>query len=154
MSGATLLTVTGSGFIPQSTLTVNGSAFPATVVSSTELTATMSALMVAQPAAFNLVVSNPAPGGGASEAATFTVLAQGSVTPTGNPQVALYSFSSPRDATVSIEFGTDTTYGKQHLGAEHASGWRGSPDSCGGNDGQYHLSHAGGCELPRWHPVR
>jgi hypothetical protein len=26
--------------------------------------------------------------------------------------VALYSFSSPRDASVSIEFGTDTTYGK------------------------------------------
>ena len=111
LSGATLLTVTGSGFIPQSTLTVNGSAFPATVVNSTELTASISALMVAQPAAFSVVVSNPAPGGGASSAATFTVLAQGSVTPTGNPQVALYSFSSPRDASVSIEFGTDTTYG-------------------------------------------
>jgi hypothetical protein len=112
LSGATLLTVTGSGFTPESTLTVNGSAFPATIVSSTEFTATLSALMVGQPAAFNLVVSNPAPGGGTSSAATFTVLAQGSVTATGNPQVALYSFSSPRDASVSIEFGTDTTYGK------------------------------------------
>jgi hypothetical protein len=110
LSGATLLTVTGSGFIPQSTLTVNGSAFPVTVVSSTELTASLSAVMIAQPAAFSLVVNNPAPGGGTA-AATFTVLAQGSVTPTGNPQVALYSFSSPRDASVSIEFGTDTTYG-------------------------------------------
>jgi hypothetical protein len=112
LSGATLLTVTGSGFTPESTLTVNGSALPATVVSSTEFTATLSALMVAQPAAFDLVVSNPAPGGGTSAAAIFTVLAQGSVTATGNPQVALYSFSSPRDASVSIEFGTDTTYGK------------------------------------------
>jgi hypothetical protein len=112
LSGVTVVTVTGSGFIPQSTLSVNGSAFPATVVSSTELTASLSALMVAQPAAFNLVVSNPAPGGGTSAPATFTVLAQGSVTPTGNPQVALYSFSAPRDASVSIEFGTDTTYGK------------------------------------------
>jgi hypothetical protein len=111
LSGATLLTVTGSGFTAQSTLSVNGSALPATVVSSTEFTATMSALKLAQPAAFNLVVSNPAPGGGASAPATFTVLGQGSVTPTGNPQVALYSFSSPRDASVSIEFGQDTTYG-------------------------------------------
>jgi len=111
LSGATLLTVTGSGFTPQSTLAVNGSAFPATLVSSTEFTASMSAHMLAQPAAFNLVVTNPAPGGGTSSAATFTVLAQGSVTPTGNLQVALYSFSSPRDASVSIEFGTDTTYG-------------------------------------------
>jgi hypothetical protein len=81
------------------------------VVSSTEITATLSALMVAQPAAFSLVVSNPAPGGGASGAATFTVVAQGLVSGTGNPQVAQYSISSPRDATVSIEFGTDTTYG-------------------------------------------
>jgi hypothetical protein len=111
LSGATLLTVTGSGFTPQSTLTVNGSAFPATPVSTTQLTATLSALMMAQPAAFNIVVSNPAPGGGTSLAATFTALAQGSVVPTGNPQVALYSFSSPRAASVSIEFGTDTTYG-------------------------------------------
>ena len=113
LSAATLVTVTGSGFIPQSTLTVNGSAFPATVVSSTEITATLTALMVAQPAAFSLVVSNPAPGGGASGAATFTVVAQGLVSATGNPQVALYSISSPRDATVSIEFGTDTSYGLQ-----------------------------------------
>jgi hypothetical protein len=111
LSGATLLTVTGSGFTPQSTLTVNGSAFPAALVNSTEFTATMSALRLAQPAAFNLVVSNPAPGGGASAPATFTVLGQGSVTTTNNPQVALYSFSAPRDASVSIEFGTDTTYG-------------------------------------------
>jgi hypothetical protein len=67
--------------------------------------------MLAQPAALNMGVSNPAPGGGTSSAATFTVLGQESVTPTGNPQVALYSFSSPRAASVSIEFGTDTTYG-------------------------------------------
>jgi hypothetical protein len=112
LSGATELTVTGTGFTPQSTLAVNGSAFPATLVSSAQLTANWTALMVAQPAAFNLVVSNPGPGGGTSSAATFTVVAQGSVTPTNNPQVALYSFSSPRDASVSIEFGTDTTYGK------------------------------------------
>jgi len=112
LSGATQITVTGSGFTPQSTVTVNGSAFPATLVSTTQLTATLSALMVAQPAAFNIVVSNPSPGGGKSGAAIFTVLAQGSVTATGNPQVALYSFSSPRAASVSIEFGTNTTYGK------------------------------------------
>jgi hypothetical protein len=111
LSGATQLTLTGSGFTPQSTLTVNGSAFPATLVSSTQLTAALSALMIAQPGAFNMVVSNPAPGGGTSPAVTFTVLAQGSVSATGNPQVALYSFSSPRTASVSIEFGTDTTYG-------------------------------------------
>jgi hypothetical protein len=111
LSAASQLTITGSGFTPQSTLTVNGSAFAASFVNSTQLTATWSALMLAQPAAFTLVVSNPAPGGGASSGATFTVLAQGSVSATANPQVALYSFSSPRDASVSIEFGLDTSYG-------------------------------------------
>jgi len=110
-SGDPQLTVTGSGFTPQSTLTANGSAVPATLVGSTQLAATLPVQMLAQPAVLNIVVSNPAPGVGTSSSVALTVLAQGSVSPTANPQVALYSFGSPRDASVSIEFGTDTTYG-------------------------------------------
>jgi arylsulfate sulfotransferase len=37
----------------------------------------------------------------------------GSVSPTANPQVAQYTVVSPTDATVTIEFGTDTRYGLQ-----------------------------------------
>ena len=37
----------------------------------------------------------------------------GQVTGTQNPQVAQYSFTSPTDATVTIQFGPDTTYGLQ-----------------------------------------
>ena len=58
------LTVTGSGFIPQSTLEVNGAAIPTNLVSNTQLTATLPVLMLAQSAVFSIVVSNPAPGGG------------------------------------------------------------------------------------------
>jgi len=37
----------------------------------------------------------------------------GVVTPTQNPQVARYTIVPPRGATVTIDFGTDTTYGLQ-----------------------------------------
>jgi arylsulfate sulfotransferase len=37
----------------------------------------------------------------------------GVVTPTQNPQVARYTISPPRGAKVTIDFGTDTTYGLQ-----------------------------------------
>jgi len=40
----------------------------------------------------------------------FTVLSVGQVTSTNNPQVAKYSISSPRDATVTIEFGPTANY--------------------------------------------
>ena len=118
---ATQITVIGSGFTPQSKITVNGSAFRPIFLSSRQLAVTLPAYMVAKPGVFNLSVSNPAPGGGTSSAAVFTVLSQGSVSPTGNPQVALYSFSSPRAASVSVEFGTDTSYGL-HTWAQNTLG--------------------------------
>lgn len=45
--------------------------------------------------------------------ATVTVLTTGQVLSTNNPQVAQYSITSPRDATVAIQFGPDTNYGLQ-----------------------------------------
>jgi len=46
-----------------------------------------------------------------SASATVTVVDSGTVTTTSNPQVAAYKISPPVPATVSVEFGTDTTYG-------------------------------------------
>ena len=43
--------------------------------------------------------------------ATVTVVASGQVTKTAQPQVALYTIAPPVAAAVSIQFGTDTTYG-------------------------------------------
>lgn len=40
-------------------------------------------------------------------------LAQGTVASTGNPQVALYTMTLPFPGSVTINFGTDTTYGRQ-----------------------------------------
>jgi len=43
--------------------------------------------------------------------AMVTVVGSGQVTSTANPQVALYTIAPPVAVTVSIQFGTDTTYG-------------------------------------------
>ena len=153
VSSDTQLTVTGSGFIPQSTLEVNGAAIPSTFVSNTQLTATLPVLMLAQSAVFSIVVSNPAPGGGTSSAATLSVLAQGAVSATGNPQVALYSFASTQSGFRVHRVWNGYDLWLAYLGAEYAGGRWGRRDSCRRNAGKYHLSHAGGCKLPGWHPV-
>ncbi|HVB32747.1 MAG TPA: aryl-sulfate sulfotransferase [Patescibacteria group bacterium] len=46
-----------------------------------------------------------------SASATVSVVAPGVVTPTNNPQVALYTITPPANASVSVQFGKDTTYG-------------------------------------------
>jgi len=46
-----------------------------------------------------------------SSSASVIVVAPGQVAPTINPQVALYTISPPAAANVSVQFGTDTTYG-------------------------------------------
>jgi len=46
-----------------------------------------------------------------SASASVVLVTAGKVTTTANPQVAQYSFTSPTDANVAIQFGTDTTYG-------------------------------------------
>lgn len=53
-------------------------------------------------------------GGGSSETtnpAQSNDITSSSVTGTGNPQVASYSITLPQPGNVSVEFGTDTTYG-------------------------------------------
>ncbi|GAC1360636.1 MAG: hypothetical protein NVSMB3_08580 [Acidobacteriaceae bacterium] len=41
------------------------------------------------------------------------VLTPGTVTPTNNPQVALYSLTLPFPGTMTVSFGTDTSYGRK-----------------------------------------
>ena len=48
-----------------------------------------------------------------SASASVALVVPGTVTATKNPQVAQYSFTSPTDATVTIQFGADQTYGLQ-----------------------------------------
>jgi FG-GAP-like repeat len=72
MSGLTL-TVTGVGFASGATVNWNGSARATTVVSSTKLTATITAADLAHNGTALITVTNPAPGGGASNVVYFPV---------------------------------------------------------------------------------
>ena len=70
---ALLLTVNGAGFVSGAVVRWNGADRPTTFVSSTQLTASISASDVATAATVNITVFNPAPGGGVSAVATFNV---------------------------------------------------------------------------------
>ena len=65
---ATNLTLQGTGFVPNSTVTWNGTALATTYVSATVLDAVVPATLVAQAGTATIKVVNPAPGGGSSGA--------------------------------------------------------------------------------------
>jgi hypothetical protein len=70
---AVTLNVTGTNFNSSSTVLVGGSPRATTVSSSTALTAALSASDFAHGGALNIVVDNPAPGGGPTAALTIVV---------------------------------------------------------------------------------
>src|SRR5882757_10052653 len=68
-----ILTVNGTNFVATSSVRWNGTALTTTFVSSTQLTATVTAALVANAGTASVTVVNPAPGGGTSNAQTFTI---------------------------------------------------------------------------------
>ncbi len=72
-SVAQTLIINGTNFLPNSTVTFNGVMKTATYVNSAQLTISLSAADQATPGSYPVVVSNPAPGGGTSNSAAFTV---------------------------------------------------------------------------------
>ncbi|MBI1728953.1 MAG: Ig-like domain-containing protein, partial [Candidatus Rokubacteria bacterium] len=67
------LKVTGSGFVPASTVRWNGSSRTTTFVSATRLTATIPAADIAAASTVSVTVFTPAPSGGTSSALPFVV---------------------------------------------------------------------------------
>ena len=74
---ATLLTVTGTGFVTESVLRWNGVDLPTTFLSETSLSATIPATELATAGSAAVTVSSPAPGGGLSEVRSIAILAAG-----------------------------------------------------------------------------
>lgn len=70
-----VVTVTGTGFVPSTSIQVNGSARATTFVSSTQVTATLTAADVAAAGTLSLTAVSPTPGGGTSTAVIVTVSA-------------------------------------------------------------------------------
>jgi 6-phosphogluconolactonase (cycloisomerase 2 family) len=77
-SGFTL-TVNGTNFVSASVVNFAGTARTTTLVSSTQLTATIPAAATASAGTAAVIVTNPAPGGGTSNAVNFTISASNPV---------------------------------------------------------------------------
>jgi hypothetical protein len=73
-SGSFPLTVNGTGFVNGAEILFNGAILPTTLVSPTQLTATVPPNAVTTAGIYAVTVTNPTPGGGPSTTSPFTVL--------------------------------------------------------------------------------
>jgi uncharacterized protein (TIGR03437 family) len=69
-----VLTINGSGFIASSTVTFNGILHPPSLVNGGQLNITLTASDLSDAGSFQVVVTNPAPGGGTSGTVNFNAL--------------------------------------------------------------------------------
>ena len=101
------LRVTGTNFVPGSTVRWNGDGRPTTYEDATHLTATISADDVAMVGAATVTVFNPAPGGGTSGGMTVAI---NPVSASGTLQFALSTPTRP-EGTGSVEIDVTRTGG-------------------------------------------
>jgi hypothetical protein len=89
-SPAFTLTVNGTNFLSSSVVNFGGTAVATTFASSTQLTGAIPVAAIASSGTPTVTVTNPAPGGGTSNAVNFTIIAElaGQFTPTGNMTAA------------------------------------------------------------------
>lgn len=73
-AAAQTLTIVGTGFTSSSTVTFGGAPKTAAFVNETRLTVALTSSDLARASNYSVVVSNPAPGGGASNAFLFSVV--------------------------------------------------------------------------------
>jgi hypothetical protein len=97
-AAAFTLTITGENFLSSSTVQWNGISRVATFTSSTQLQAQITAADIASSGLATVSVTNPAPGGGNSGSAEF------SITATSNPAPSLGSVSPSTVSAGSSEF--------------------------------------------------
>jgi hypothetical protein len=89
-SAAQTLTITGSGFISSSSVTVNGISRAASYSGSSQISVGLLTSDQALTGTFPVVVTNPTPGGGSSGSANFSVV---SGTPTGTFNITVTASS-------------------------------------------------------------
>jgi|GEM_PF-3930065 len=93
-SSSLMVTITGSGFIPQSDVELGGRPMRAIYLSPTRLQFTMSRRDMERPETNMVTVSNPAPGGGTSNGKPFVI--------GGTPQLALLAATATRAANGAV----------------------------------------------------
>ncbi len=72
------VTINGTGFLSSSTVTLNGISHAATYMSANQLTISLTSADLATAGTYSVVVTNPAPGGGASSPVNFVVTSSSS----------------------------------------------------------------------------
>jgi photosystem II stability/assembly factor-like uncharacterized protein len=115
-SGFTL-TVNGGNFVNGASVLWGGSSRTTTFVSSAQVTAAILSTDIASAGMVSVTVSNPAPGGGPSNALTFTI---------DNPVPAVTT-TSPVSKTVGGATFTLTVNGSNFVKSASAINWNGSP---------------------------
>lgn len=88
-SGDFLLTITGSNFLPTSTVSFRGQILTPQYVSSGQINVTVPASAVNTPGSAQVSVANPSPGGGASNSLTFAINNPGPVITSISPSSSL-----------------------------------------------------------------
>ncbi len=115
-----ILTVTGTDFISSSNIKWNGTVLTTTYVSATQLTATVSASLIASAGTANITVFNGTPGGGTSNAVIFTI---GTIATNPVPSV---SSLSPASVIAGAASFTLTVNGTNFIGSSTIN-WNGTP---------------------------
>ncbi len=100
-AASTTISVTGTGFVPTTTIQVNGSARSTTFVSATQVNVILTATDLASAGSLTLVAVNVAPGGGSSAAASVPVNNPVPTETTLNPSVVITGTSSTTTITVT-----------------------------------------------------
>jgi hypothetical protein len=103
------ITVNGSGFLANSAVYWGTSALTTAFVSSTQLTATVTAADIATPGATAITVLTPAPGGGMSDVLQFEVDSPSAAATAPTVPSAVVSVTAGSTATYSISFPASVT---------------------------------------------
>lgn len=102
------LTLTGTNFVPSSVVSFGGAQMSATVISDSQIAMSIPVDMLLDAAQHEVLVSNPGPGGGSSNAVAFTV---------NNPAPTISAVSP----TTAIRLSSDTTLTLTGSGFVHQS---------------------------------
>ena len=102
------LTINGTGFLANSTVTFNGIAHTPTYVGTGRLTISLTTADLTTAGSFPVVVTNPTPGGGASNAVEFAVMGSSGINVVVSPSSAQVTAGASQQFTATVT-GTSNT---------------------------------------------
>ena len=124
------LTITGTGFLPSSTVTLHGANHTPAFVSATQLTISLASADLATAGSFPVVVTNPPPGGGVSAAINLPVMSVKSIGKWAWMGGANTSYYAPGSDYAAVYGTRGVPDAANHPGPrEWASGWAGEDGS-------------------------